>query len=349
MGESRAAQVVAFALFFTNFSHLPGQPGLYLEDLYVQPAHRGTGLGKALLQHLGALAVERGCGRFEWSVLDWNENAIRFYEKMGATVMPDWRICRVAGDALQAFAAATESAREGARPQAARAIEQPLQRHAHVARCARRPRPTTAWRAVGGVAAHAARAAARRARSVRQATTGAVMRGAARHHHGQFARRQPHVAARRVDAEFLHQRRRHRVAGVLHEHLAAGHVGGQCVARAARRELGGVDVGAPRQRGQLADVGAAAGVAAAVLHLVVAAARRAASRASFTPASSSMRTLRIGCVRSADALLVAGRRALARQLALQLQHRQVHRQRDLEHAFGLRRRPSPAAWRPGSW
>lgn len=97
-------QVVAFALFFTNFSTFLGQPGLYLEDLYVQPAHRGTGLGKALLQHLGALAVARGCGRFEWSVLDWNENAIRFYQRMGATVLPDWRICRVAGAALQAYA-----------------------------------------------------------------------------------------------------------------------------------------------------------------------------------------------------------------------------------------------------
>jgi GNAT superfamily N-acetyltransferase len=96
-------RVVAFALFFTNFSTFLGRPGLYLEDLYVQPAHRGAGLGKALLQHLGALAVERGCGRFEWSVLDWNENAIRFYEKMGATVMPDWRICRVTGEALAGF------------------------------------------------------------------------------------------------------------------------------------------------------------------------------------------------------------------------------------------------------
>lgn len=96
-------RVVAFALFFTNFSTFLGRPGLYLEDLYVQPAHRGAGLGKALLRHLGALAVERGCGRFEWSVLDWNENAIRFYEKMGATVMPDWRICRVTGEALASF------------------------------------------------------------------------------------------------------------------------------------------------------------------------------------------------------------------------------------------------------
>ena len=96
-------RVVAFALFFTNFSTFLGRPGLYLEDLYVQPAHRGAGLGKALLQHLGALAVERGCGRFEWSVLDWNENSIRFYEKMGATVMPDWRICRVTGEVLAGF------------------------------------------------------------------------------------------------------------------------------------------------------------------------------------------------------------------------------------------------------
>lgn len=101
-----AGKVVAFALFFTNFSTFLGQPGLYLEDLYVQPAHRGRGLGRALLQHLGALAVERGCGRFEWSVLDWNHDAIRFYEKMGATVMPDWRICRVTGAALRAFAKA---------------------------------------------------------------------------------------------------------------------------------------------------------------------------------------------------------------------------------------------------
>jgi GNAT superfamily N-acetyltransferase len=105
VGEVQGS-VVAFALFFTNFSTFLGRPGLYLEDLYVQPAHRGTGLGKALLQHLGALAVERGCGRFEWSVLDWNENAIRFYQQMGATVMPDWRICRVTGDALQAYAKA---------------------------------------------------------------------------------------------------------------------------------------------------------------------------------------------------------------------------------------------------
>ncbi len=97
--------VVGFALFFTNFSTFLAKPGLYLEDLYVQPAFRGAGIGKALLGHLGALAVARDYGRFEWSVLDWNENAIRFYEKMGATVMPEWRICRVAGSTLQGFAA----------------------------------------------------------------------------------------------------------------------------------------------------------------------------------------------------------------------------------------------------
>jgi len=97
-------EVVAFALYFTNFSTFLARPGLYLEDLYVQPAHRGNGLGRALLEQLGALAVERGYGRFEWSVLDWNENAIRFYEKMGAVVMHDWRICRISGDALQAYA-----------------------------------------------------------------------------------------------------------------------------------------------------------------------------------------------------------------------------------------------------
>jgi GNAT superfamily N-acetyltransferase len=97
-------EVVAFALFFTNFSTFLAQPGLYLEDLYVKPSQRGKGVGEALLNRLGRLAVERGYGRFEWSVLDWNESAIRFYERMGATVMPDWRICRIAGDALASFA-----------------------------------------------------------------------------------------------------------------------------------------------------------------------------------------------------------------------------------------------------
>ena len=118
VAEARVAEVagavVGFALFFTNFSTFLARPGLYLEDLYVQPAQRGRGIGRALLEHLAALAIERGCGRFEWSVLDWNENAIRFYERMGATVMPEWRICRVAGDALARFSAA--SAPSASRP-----------------------------------------------------------------------------------------------------------------------------------------------------------------------------------------------------------------------------------------
>jgi GNAT superfamily N-acetyltransferase len=97
------SEVAAFALFFTNFSTFLAKPGLYLEDLYVRPAQRGSGLGKALLEYLGRLAAERGCGRFEWSVLDWNERAIRFYEGLGATVMPDWRICRISGERLAKF------------------------------------------------------------------------------------------------------------------------------------------------------------------------------------------------------------------------------------------------------
>ncbi len=99
----RGARVIAFALFFVNFSTFLGKPGLYLEDLYVQQAERGQGVGKQLLVHLAQLAVQRDYGRFEWSVLDWNANAIAFYEKMGAVVMPDWRICRVTGDALAAL------------------------------------------------------------------------------------------------------------------------------------------------------------------------------------------------------------------------------------------------------
>ena len=98
-------EVVGFALFFTNFSTFLAQPGLYLEDLFVRPAHRGSGIGAALLTRLGRIAVERDYGRFEWSVLDWNEHAIRFYERMGATVMPEWRICRVSGEALERFRA----------------------------------------------------------------------------------------------------------------------------------------------------------------------------------------------------------------------------------------------------
>jgi GNAT superfamily N-acetyltransferase len=95
---------VAFALFFHNFSTFLGRKGLYLEDLYVKPPQRGRGHAKAILRYLARLAVERQCGRFEWSVLDWNANAIRFYESMGAAVLPDWRICRLTGDSLDALA-----------------------------------------------------------------------------------------------------------------------------------------------------------------------------------------------------------------------------------------------------
>ena len=96
---------VAFALFFHNFSTFLGRRGLYLEDLFVEPDQRGRGFGKALLRHLERIAVDRGCGRFEWSVLDWNVDAQAFYESLGAVVMPDWRITRVTGDALVALAA----------------------------------------------------------------------------------------------------------------------------------------------------------------------------------------------------------------------------------------------------
>ena len=100
-------QPVGFALFFHNFSTYLGRKGLYLEDLFVRPTARGTGMGKRLLQGLAQMAVERDCGRFEWSVLDWNVDAQAFYQRMGATLLPDLRICRVAGDALQALGAPT--------------------------------------------------------------------------------------------------------------------------------------------------------------------------------------------------------------------------------------------------
>jgi GNAT superfamily N-acetyltransferase len=87
--------VAGFALFFHNYSTFRGKPGLYLEDLFVVPERRGEGIGKALLLHLKDIAVERGCGRMEWSVLSWNEPAVGFYRKLGAVVMDDWRICRI--------------------------------------------------------------------------------------------------------------------------------------------------------------------------------------------------------------------------------------------------------------
>ncbi|WAL61590.1 GNAT family N-acetyltransferase [Thermocoleostomius sinensis] len=95
--EDRA---VGFALFFTNYSTFLTKPGLYLEDLFVLPDYRSQGIGKALLRYIAQLALQRDYGRIEWSVLDWNAPAIGFYQRMGATVLPDWRICRVTGKAI---------------------------------------------------------------------------------------------------------------------------------------------------------------------------------------------------------------------------------------------------------
>jgi GNAT superfamily N-acetyltransferase len=107
VAQDEDGRIVAYALYFHNFSTFLGRRGLYLEDLYVQPAQRGSGLGTQMLRQLAALAVERQCGRFEWTVLDWNQQAISFYEKMGATVLPDWRIVRITGDALEELAGTT--------------------------------------------------------------------------------------------------------------------------------------------------------------------------------------------------------------------------------------------------
>jgi GNAT superfamily N-acetyltransferase len=94
-----------FALFFHNFSTFEGKPGIYLEDLFVRPEARGSGLGKALLAHLAALALERDCARLEWSVLDWNEPAIGFYQKLGARLMDEWTVMRLDGAGLERLGA----------------------------------------------------------------------------------------------------------------------------------------------------------------------------------------------------------------------------------------------------
>ncbi|MEA2655312.1 MAG: hypothetical protein QOI23_677 [Chloroflexota bacterium] len=93
---------IGFALFFHSFSTFLARPGLYLEDLFVLPAHRGRGVGRALLSHLARLALERGCGRVEWAVLDWNKDAIRFYERLGAHPNSEWTVYRLDGEALNA-------------------------------------------------------------------------------------------------------------------------------------------------------------------------------------------------------------------------------------------------------
>ena len=112
-GERPAAEVVigdyggepaGFALFFHNFSTFLGRPGIHLEDLYVTPGLRGRGIGRAMLAYLARLAKERGCGRLEWSVLDWNEPAIKLYKSIGATPMDDWTTYRVTGEALEGLA-----------------------------------------------------------------------------------------------------------------------------------------------------------------------------------------------------------------------------------------------------
>ena len=95
---------VGFALFFHNFSTFLAQPGLYLEDLFVLPEQRGTGVGKALLERLAQIAVERGCGRMEWAVLDWNESAIGFYERLGARPNAEWTVYRLTGESLRSLA-----------------------------------------------------------------------------------------------------------------------------------------------------------------------------------------------------------------------------------------------------
>lgn len=102
--DSGKEEPVAFALYFYNFSTFLGKRGLYLEDIYVVPKARHKGYGKRIMRRLAKIAIEEGCGRFDWSVLDWNQPAIDFYESVGAKVLPDWRICRLTGEMLTKFA-----------------------------------------------------------------------------------------------------------------------------------------------------------------------------------------------------------------------------------------------------
>jgi len=112
-GEPRYAEVViaradgkavGYALYFHNYSTFAGRPGLYLEDLFVRPVYRGRGYGETLLRHLARTAVDRGCARFEWAVLDWNQRAIDFYRKLGAVPMDEWTVYRLSGEALEQLA-----------------------------------------------------------------------------------------------------------------------------------------------------------------------------------------------------------------------------------------------------
>lgn len=104
---------IGFCLFFHNYSTFLGKPGLYLEDVYIQPEYRNRGYGKLILARLAALAIERGCGRFEWAVLDWNEPSIAFYRKIGAVPMNEWTVQRLTGDALHALAATKTISEKG--------------------------------------------------------------------------------------------------------------------------------------------------------------------------------------------------------------------------------------------
>lgn len=104
---------IGFCLFFHNYSTFLGKPGLYLEDLYIQPEYRNRGYGKLILARLAAIAIERGCGRFEWAVLDWNEPSIAFYRKIGAVPMNEWTVQRLTGDALQALADTKTTGQKG--------------------------------------------------------------------------------------------------------------------------------------------------------------------------------------------------------------------------------------------
>jgi GNAT superfamily N-acetyltransferase len=103
LAEEEGKQI-AFALYFHTFSTFLARPGMYLEDLFVLPEHRGRGVGRALLAHLAYIAIERGCGRLEWAVLDWNQEAIRFYERLGARPNSEWTVYRLTGEALNALA-----------------------------------------------------------------------------------------------------------------------------------------------------------------------------------------------------------------------------------------------------
>ena len=105
MVEAEGGAIAGFALYFFQYSTWEGRPSLYLEDLFIRPAHRGSGMGKALLQRLAQIAVERECTRFQWECLDWNTPSLGFYESMGATVLREWLNLRLSGDALAQLAA----------------------------------------------------------------------------------------------------------------------------------------------------------------------------------------------------------------------------------------------------